>query len=168
MSTIIKKNIIQTVFVVMFGSDHTTELTGVTSVTVKACWSDGTTSTITPLSWTEINASTFKGLYRMTIAAADINKPVGPFVLYISSTSPASDITKREFVLSDSTPQDDILQIRRITEGRWKVNTSTNKLELYGPDGVTKLQQLNLTDRNGSPTSTQIFERVPDGTYPIP
>lgn len=60
----------------------------------------------------------------------------------------------------------DVTQIRRVTEGRWKVDINANTLTVYGPDGVTVLQQWNLKDFRGNPTSSNPFERVPTITIP--
>jgi len=60
-------------------------------------------------------------------------------------------------------------QLRRLMEGRWKIFTTgpdSNKLVLYSNDGSTVLQKWDLKDNLGSPTSVNIFERVPE--TPIP
>jgi hypothetical protein len=57
-----------------------------------------------------------------------------------------------------------VARLHAVSEGRWKIFTDgVNKdtLILYGPDGVTAIQQWDLKDALGSPTSGSIFERVP-------
>ena len=58
---------------------------------------------------------------------------------------------------------------RRVLEGRWKIDSITNKLIIFSNDGATILQQFDLKDSLGNPTATAVFERLPNtGTYPIP
>lgn len=54
-----------------------------------------------------------------------------------------------------------IADIKTYQFGRWKINTSTNKLEIYAEDGVTLLTSYDLKDAAGNATSTQIFDRIP-------
>lgn len=50
-------------------------------------------------------------------------------------------------------------EIYKVQSGRWKVNTSTNQLELYGPDNVSLIYSFNLFDANGNPVSSSPTER---------
>lgn len=50
--------------------------------------------------------------------------------------------------------------IKEYQFGRWKINTSNNRLEIYAPDGVTLLTSYDLKDSAGNATSTQIFDRL--------
>lgn len=51
--------------------------------------------------------------------------------------------------------------MKKISEGRWKIDTTTNQLVFYDSDNVTPLVTFNLLDENGVSTSVNPTERVP-------
>lgn len=69
-----------------------------------------------------------------------------------SSGSIAADLTSIKI---------DTIKSRKILEGKWKIDTSTDTFTVYDTDGVTALLHFDLKDNTGSPSSTQIFERDP-------
>jgi hypothetical protein len=44
--------------------------------------------------------------------------------------------------------------------GRWKVDTTTNRMLFYKPDNVTLVASFSLLDQTGAPTSNAPFERT--------
>lgn len=54
-----------------------------------------------------------------------------------------------------------VTQIKKIEEGRWKIDTSLNQLIIYDDDDTTPLLTFDLKDANGSATSTSPYERTP-------
>ena len=50
--------------------------------------------------------------------------------------------------------------IRGLTEGRWLIDETTNKMYFYDKDNVTLLAEYDLTDKDGLPTVDAVFERV--------
>jgi hypothetical protein len=50
--------------------------------------------------------------------------------------------------------------LKQKESGRWKIEN--NQLIYYDKDGVTPLQVFNLFDKNGKPTNTNPYERVPE------
>jgi hypothetical protein len=53
-----------------------------------------------------------------------------------------------------------ISRLRKWRTNREKVNAVTNRLELYDDNGTSIIQQFDLTDSDGNPTSVAIYERV--------
>lgn len=53
----------------------------------------------------------------------------------------------------------DVSKILKIESGKWKI--INNKMYFYDEDGTTVLYSFNLKDKNGSPTETDVFERLP-------
>jgi hypothetical protein len=178
MSYAVKQATATSFFVTMYATDGFTRVLGATlgQVIVKAYYADGTTAVVTPTSWVEKSATDAPGVYMLTLPGSAFPAIPGP-VLFSIFTS-ASDKSYREFIIQQYIPDDtsalvvrmatNVLVTRQIIEGHWKINPSTNTLTLYAPDD-TVLQILDLTDRFGAPTSTQIFERRPrTDAYPIP
>ena len=54
---------------------------------------------------------------------------------------------------------DDVSLIRKIEEGRWKIEN--NQLIFYDSDGETILRSFDLFDKKGEPTEVEPFERNP-------
>ena len=52
-------------------------------------------------------------------------------------------------------------RISKTLLNRTRINPSTNELEVYNDDGVTIAFKFDLTDDNGNPSSSSVFERVP-------
>ncbi len=52
--------------------------------------------------------------------------------------------------------------VHKIETGRWKIDTSTNKMIFYDTDGVTPLYTFDLKDDQGQPSSEKVYERVPE------
>ena len=50
--------------------------------------------------------------------------------------------------------------IRSIEGGRWKIDTSTNKMTFYKDDNTTAVASFDLKDSDGSASTTSVFERV--------
>ena len=55
----------------------------------------------------------------------------------------------------------DLVTLRKIKTGRWKIDTGSNVLRFYDDDGTTVLYEFDLKDKAGLPTFSSIFERVP-------
>jgi hypothetical protein len=64
--------------------------------------------------------------------------------------------------LSDAldTLQTDVTFLKDVAGGRWKVNTSTNQLELYKSDNTTPVATFDLKDKDGNAAATDITERT--------
>lgn len=127
---------------------------------------------ITVTDWFEIDAVNMPGHYDLKLAAADVNT-LG--FLRVSVAVPGTTGFSGLFLVRQNTTDDLATVIahslfnRRVLEGRWKIDSVTNKLTIFSNDGTTILQQFDLKDSLGNPTATAIFERVPNtGTYPIP
>ena len=57
-----------------------------------------------------------------------------------------------------TTDTGDLLDVQK---NRWKIDSTTNELIIYETDGTTVKYSFDLKDKNGSPNSINIFERVP-------
>lgn len=57
---------------------------------------------------------------------------------------------------------DKIYETHQAAFGRWRIDTPSRKLFLYGDDGTTILKTFDLKDSTGSASVTQIFERDPE------
>ena len=53
----------------------------------------------------------------------------------------------------------EVVLIRKILTNRWKI--VNNQLIIYDDDGETELIVFDLKDKDGYPTETNVFERVP-------
>ena len=49
---------------------------------------------------------------------------------------------------------------RQLTEGRWKIDSSTNQMIFYGIDNTTTIATFNLRDSSGAGSVSEVFERV--------
>jgi len=48
---------------------------------------------------------------------------------------------------------------RDISAGRWKMDKATNQMIFYKEDNVTEVARYNLTNENGAPSTSSVFER---------
>jgi len=65
------------------------------------------------------------------------------------------------YATEEYNPQPEQIEfIRNIEGGRWKINTSTNKMTFYKDDNSTVVAAFDLKDSDGSGSSTSVFERV--------
>lgn len=167
MSFIVKQSTQLRLPVLLISSiDHLTEKTGSVTPTVYLLKADGTVNLLTVVSWTEVSSSHMPGLYDMVVNAADL-AVIGPSVFYVSATG--TDIAKREVFISGSIADDiavNVLQIRRVNEGKLIIDPVANTLTVYGNDGVTVQQSWALKDSGGNPTHTNPFQRFPTVTIP--
>ncbi len=73
-----------------------------------------------------------------------------------TQADPTTDVGTIEEILAAA-------QLTQLVEsGRWKIDTTTNQMTFYAADKTTPLLVFNLFDASGNPTSTAVFERVPD------
>ncbi len=56
--------------------------------------------------------------------------------------------------------EEQISFIKSIEGGRWKIDTSTNKMTFYDDDNATKIASFDLKDSDGSASTSSVFERV--------
>ena len=56
--------------------------------------------------------------------------------------------------------EEQISFIKSIEGGRWKIDTSTNKMVFYKDDNTTKIASFDLKDSDGSASTSSVFERV--------
>jgi len=119
--------------------------------------------------WTELSAANMPGWYTLQLSAADLDTtPVLGFVVTAAGATQFNDMIEVVATLASDVNANVIFN-RRVLEGRWKIDSTTNKLTIFSNDGTTILQQFDLKDSLGNPTATAIFERVPNtATYPIP
>lgn len=54
-----------------------------------------------------------------------------------------------------------LASLLKVSTGRWRIDTASAQLFIYELDGVTPYLIFNLLDAAGSPSPTDIFERVP-------
>jgi len=64
-----------------------------------------------------------------------------------------------DLIVRDIASQTDLLIIKAIQTGRWRIYL--NQLFLYGTDGVTVTHLFNLKDADGNPATNNVTERVP-------
>ena len=62
-------------------------------------------------------------------------------------------------LINASDIRDDLAFIKQIEQGRWKM--AGNQLIFYDADGSTPLRTFDLKDKQGQPTETAPYERVP-------
>ena len=53
---------------------------------------------------------------------------------------------------------------RYIHTGRWTVDSSTNQMVFFQDDNTTVIARYNLFDSSGSPSFTEVFDRVYSGS----
>ena len=53
---------------------------------------------------------------------------------------------------------------RYIHTGRWTVDSSTNQMVFFQDDNTTVIARYNLFDSSGSPSVTEVFDRVYSGS----
>lgn len=63
-----------------------------------------------------------------------------------------------DIFVRDIATQADLTIVKKIETGRWKI--VGNQMLFYDDDGLTVLYTFNLKDAAGSPTMTNVFERV--------
>ena len=49
---------------------------------------------------------------------------------------------------------------RQMTEGRWKIDSSTNQMIFYSADNVTEIARFDLKDSDGTAAVANVFERL--------
>lgn len=79
----------------------------------------------------------------------------------VKATSDAADTLPQYRIFTWGDYVDELPILKALGTGRWKVNTGTDRLELYAEDGVTVLYEFDLKDAAGLPNSTTVYERVP-------
>jgi len=55
----------------------------------------------------------------------------------------------------------DLVTLRKIKTGRWKIDTAAKVIRFYDDDGTTVLYEFNLKNAAGTPSTSNIFERDP-------
>ena len=48
---------------------------------------------------------------------------------------------------------------RQLTEGRWKIDTSTKQMIFYKTDNTTEIARYDLKDENGTASYSSVFDR---------
>lgn len=139
-----------------------------------------TTKTLAVTDWVEVDSTNMPGVYDLLLSTSDTNTTgflkyainvsgsnifVG--VMEVVDNFEADTYTRLGVPSSGSIAADlssikiDTIKSRKVLEGRWKIDTSTDTFTVYDTDGVTALMHFDLKDNTGSPSSTQIFERIP-------
>ena len=136
--------------------------------------------------WFEASSSVFYGLgtYQLQLHSASItntgsltyavhagpNVPAVPFlgVLKVTEVNESDTFNVAVNMSSSLTPLSasvgaSLERLRIVSEGRWKIDTLTNKLTLYQNDATTPFIVFGLTGSDGTPTTTNPFERRPVG-----
>jgi hypothetical protein len=138
------------------------------------------TKTLAGSDWTEIDSSYMPGVYDLNLSSGDTD--TNGFLKYAVDVSGsnifvgvmeivanvASDNYARLGVPSSGSIAADLASIkidtiksRKVLEGKWKIDTSTDTFTVYDTDGTTTLMSFAIKDNTGSPSSTQIYERDP-------
>ncbi len=76
-----------------------------------------------------------------------------------SSSATISDIDEIK-AKKDTIKWADIFLIKKIENGRWKIDTNTNEMIFYDANNQPMLT-FDLKDKNGNPAHTNVYERVP-------
>jgi hypothetical protein len=132
---------------VNFGS----ALSGLTTVGYRLYWLDGT------LSGSRVTSGvgeilTNSGIYSSSIYFSTSFS--GSILWDTGGSSPT-------YATEEYNPQPEQIDfIRNIEGGRWKIDTSTNKMTFYKDDNTTAVATFDLKDSDGSASSTSVFERV--------
>lgn len=140
---------------------------------------------ISASAWFEVSSSVFAGLgtYKLQIHSASITTtgsfmyvvsagPNVPAVKYVGATkvttvdrtdvfNQATNISSSMVNISSSIGQE-LLRLRVVSEGRWKIDPGTNKMTFYTlADPLVPFMVLGLTGSDGVPTTTNPYERRP-------
>jgi hypothetical protein len=184
MATSIQQNTQLTFGVILFASGTTTELTGVVSSAVNMyVWNAGNnTYTNVPntgtnsFTWAEKSSTYMPGLYSVVLPAIYTNVPIGELIIYTSSA--ASSISKRDFVVTQNTIDTigwnvpivgnsnlgtmggAMRLLYQDIHGRTQINTANKTYVIYAEDGVTPLCTSSLLDQNGNPTSMGAYQKL--------
>jgi len=93
-----------------------------------------------------------------------VDIPVGTYMQgdwLVKATSDAANTFPQYRTLTWGDYVSDLVTLRKIKTGRWKIDTVLNVMRFYDDDGTTVLYEFNLKDGSGLPTSLVIFERDP-------
>jgi len=126
-------------------------LTGLTTVGYRLYWLNGT------LSGSRVTSGvgeilTNSGIYSSSIYFSTSFS--GSILWDTGGSSPT-------YATEEYNPQPEQIDfIRNIEGGRWKIDTSTNKMTFYKDDNTTAVATFDLKDSDGSASSTSVFERV--------
>ena len=71
-------------------------------------------------------------------------------------------VTSQGIVIDEANMLTQMGLIYQMELGRWKINTGTNKMTFYDSDGITPIAVFDLKDEAGQPSSTKVYERVPE------
>ena len=111
---------------------------------------------------TEVSASANTGIYELGsitgIYGVELNlSPQFSGSIVWSVTSAPSVFATEEVKIDQK-------MARYIHTGRWTVDSSTNQMVFFQDDNTTVIARYNLFDSSGSPSVTEVFDRVYSGS----
>jgi hypothetical protein len=153
--------------------DYTTELTNIqnTATAIKAKTDGLPTSTQTELDAIDANLAKLDVIdgNMDAVKAKTDNLPADP----ASQASVDASISASEGVVTarvdtaetNLTNEIDNVQtvvdfLKNVTQGRWKIDESTNQMIFYKADNTTEIMRFDLKDKLGTPAVAAVFERV--------
>lgn len=97
---------------------------------------------------------TSPGVYIIEVIDSDTNS-------HFDTVTVFSDMSVKVWDAAEATQMlTDIAFIKDIEGGRWIIDHNTNQMVFYKSDNVTEVARFSLRDINGSPTSTNVFQRT--------
>jgi hypothetical protein len=79
----------------------------------------------------------------------------------VKATSDAADTFPQYRALTWGDYVSDLVTLRKVKTGRWKIDTVAKVLRFYDDNGTTVLYEYDLKGKTGLPTTVSIFERDP-------
>jgi hypothetical protein len=118
-------------------------------------------SEVEDLAWTDLDQVGTTNVWRYIWEPTAL--PIGQyFVQYrLLDLANAEFLGIEDLCVQDLAVQADVEFFKKLAQGRWKIDTATNRMVFYDENGTTPLAQFLLKDINGLPTSINVFERVP-------
>ncbi|MFA5238283.1 MAG: hypothetical protein WC476_01070 [Phycisphaerae bacterium] len=139
----------------IFDIDGYTKISGEAENCVATLWKDG------ELSGEEIAVSEIgtSGEYLVSFT------PTSAGIWILEIKDPTNRIWKSEIevrLVDLDSVASDLLIIKKIETGRWRINSVDNTMTFYDEDGETELFKFNLKDASGAASATEVFERIPE------
>jgi hypothetical protein len=117
------------------------------------------------VTWIEVHATKFPGLYHIVLpnTLTDVVGGLQVAVLPNGSTFVATVVSVEVESIATN-----VEKVSKITSNNWTIQTTggdANRLVIFDDDGVTPLYKFDLKDSTGAPTSTTPFRRARVGGF---